>query len=143
MEGTLVCEAFHQTVTDFVSRKCDGACLVSSAILLKRVGYGELIQGYLINDEIKYYVRHYWCRIDGKDYDAGTLVILILRRETLKCLVGKQRRSTTAPIGYNYISSMDPYDLKKLEEGYQLYTRKPKKFWKTSPRWMKQIIQTK
>ena len=78
MEGALVCKAFHQTVTDFVSRKCDGACLVSSAILLKRVGYGELIQGYLINDVMKYYVRHYWCRIDGKDYDGFPVEFYLL-----------------------------------------------------------------
>ena len=90
---------------------------------------------------MKYYVRHYWCHIDGKDYDAGTLITLLLRGETLKCLVGKKRRSTTAPIGYNYISSMDPHELKKLEECYQLYTSKPKKFWKRSPRWMQRIIQ--
>ena len=55
---------FLEIINDFVSRKITAACLVSSAILVHRLKDGGVVEGYLLNDTMKYYLRHYWCRIN-------------------------------------------------------------------------------
>ena len=136
-----VSEKFHETIKDFVSRKILGACLVSSAVLVHRLKMGEIIEGYLINDKMKYYVRHYWCRINEKDYDVGAVINMILMPDISRKL-GKRRRSQTAPEGYKYVSSMNVNELEILEEGFQLYSENPKVFWKKSPGWIRRIIKS-
>ena len=77
-------EKFHETVNDFVTRKVMAACLVSSALLVHRSKVGLVVEGYLINDNFKYYVRHYWCRINEKDYDVGTIINMILMPDVFR-----------------------------------------------------------
>ena len=132
---------FHETINDFVSRKIKAACLISSALLVHRSKVGGVVEGYLINDKMKYYVRHYWCCIDEQDYDVGTVINMILMPEVLRKL-GKRRLSQTPPDGYKYISIMNPHELKKLEDGYSLYSNNPKMFWKNSPGWIQKIIRS-
>ena len=133
---------FHETINDFVSRKLVAACLVSSALLVHRSKAGNVVEGYLINDEMRYYVRHYWCCINGKDYDAGTVINMILMPSVFQKL-GKRRRSQTPPPeGYEYISNTNLQELKSLEDGYSLYRKNPKIFWKNSPCWMRKIIRS-
>ena len=136
-----VSEKFHETVKDFVSRKIVAACLVSSAVLVHRLKMGEVIEGYLINDKMKYYVRHYWYRINEQDYDVGAVINMILMPDLFRKL-GKRRRSQTAPAGYKYVSSTNENELEKLEEGFQLYSKNPKVFWKKSPGWIRQIVES-
>ena len=132
---------FHETINDFVSRKITSACLVSSALLVHRSKVGSVVEGYLINDEMKYYVRHYWCCINEQDYDAGTVINMLLIPDVFQKL-GKRRLSQTPPNGYKYISIINLRELKKLEEGYRLYFNNPKVFWKNSPGWMRRIIKS-
>ena len=133
---------FHETINDFVSRKITAACLVSSAILVHRLKGGGVVEGYLINDRMKYYVRHYWCRINERDYDVGTIINTILMPDVFRKL-GKRRLSQTPPPdGYKYVSIINPHELKKLEDGYILYSNNPKVFWKDSPGWMRKIIRS-
>ena len=133
-------EKFHETINNFVSRKITAACLVSSALLVHRSKTGDVVEGYLINDEMKYYVRHYWCCINEQDYDVGSIINMILIPDVFQKL-GKRRLSQTPPDGYIYISIMNLRELKELEEGYRLYSNNPKVFWKNSPGWMRKIIR--
>jgi len=132
---------FHETINDFVSRKITTACLVSSALLVHRSKAGNVVEGYLINDEMKYYVRHYWCCINGQDYDVGSVINMVLMPDVFQKL-GKRRLSQTPPEGYEYISSTTLQVLKRLEDGYSLYYNNPKVFWKNSPCWMRKIIRS-
>ena len=130
---------FHETINDFVSRNLIGTCLVSSALLLHRLKVGCVVEGYLINDILKCYERHYWYCVNEKDYDVGSVVNTILMSRKL----GKRRRSQTPPPdGYIYLSVMNPHELEKLEEGYRLYSRNLKAFWKKSPGWIRKIIRS-
>ena len=61
-------------VNAFVSRKVCGACLVTSTLLAHRLHIGEVIGGYLVFDDMRSYLRHYWCSVDGVDHDLGSLV---------------------------------------------------------------------
>lgn len=133
---------FHETVNDFVSRKITAACLVSSALLVHRSKTGAVVEGYLINDEMKYYIRHYWCCINEKDYDAGSIINMLLIPDVFQKL-GKRRLSQTPPPnGYRYLSITNLHRLKNLEEGYRLYSNNRKIFWKNSPGWMRRIIKS-
>ena len=132
---------FHETINDFVSRKITAACLVSSALLVHRSKAGSVVEGYLINDEMKYYVRHYWCCINEQDYDVGSVINMLLIPDVFQKL-GKRRLSQTPPNGYRYLSITNLRRLKKLEEGYRLYSNNPKVFWKNSPGWMRRIIKS-
>ena len=98
--------------------------LVSSSLLVHRSKVGDVVEGYLVNDKTKYYVRHYWCCISELDYDVGSVINMILMPGVFQRL-GKRRLSKTAPDWYKYVSIMNPRELDKLEEGYSLYSNNP------------------
>ena len=129
----------EDVVCRFVVRRKYGVCLVASALLRHRLGNdGEVIQGYLIFDTIQCYVRHYWFRIDGKDYDIGTI---INTRLNIGCPPTRLSQAAPSQSCYKYVSAIDQEELTVLEEGYQLYYTKPKKFWKSSRmNWLRKLI---
>ena len=61
-------------VDDFVSRDVYGACLVTSTLLAHRLQIGKVIEGYLVFDDMRSYLRHYWCSVDGVNHDLGSLI---------------------------------------------------------------------
>ena len=126
MSTTTVDSVLEYVVEKFVSRKRFGVCFISSALLVHRLGKGDLVEGYLIFDSHRCYVRHYWCLIDGKDYDAGTII-----STSLKIMQLPSRLSQTRPENYTYISSLNQKELTELEDGYRLYLTNRRKFWKT------------
>ena len=53
----------EKTVDAFVSKGVYGACLITSTLLVHRSQLGKVIEGYLVFDDMKSYLRHYWCSI--------------------------------------------------------------------------------
>ena len=51
-----------------------GACLVTSTLLAHRLQIGKVIEGYLVFDDMRSYLRHYWCNVDGVNHDIGSLI---------------------------------------------------------------------
>ena len=123
----------------FVGRKKYGVCLIASALLRHCLdNNGEVIQGYLIFDSVQCYVRHYWFHIEGKDYDIGTI---INSRLNIGCLPSRLSQTAPSQTCYKYVSAIDQEELTNLEEGYQLYLTKPKRFWKSSQMsWLKKLF---
>ena len=108
--------------------KITAVYLMSSALFVHRSKGGGVVEGYLISDKMKYYVRHYWCCINEQDQDVGTVINMILMPDVFRKL-GKRRLSRAPPPdGYNYISIMNPRKLKTLEDRYALYSKNPKLF---------------
>ena len=66
-------EAIEWVVEQFVSRRRYGVCQVSSALLVHRIDSGEVIEGFLIFDDDKEFVRHYWTRVNGMNIDIGMM----------------------------------------------------------------------
>ena len=126
-------------VCRFVYKRKYGVCLVASTLLRHRLDHdGEVIQGYRIFDSVHCYVRHYWFRIDGKDYDVGTII-----DTRLKIDLPPSRFSQAVPSQscYTYVSALDQEELTTLEKGYQLYLTNPKAFWKCSRmNWLKKLV---
>ena len=136
-------EAFKWTVEKFVTRKRFGVCLLSSTLLIHRLGKGKVVEGYQIFSD-KTYVRHYWVRIDNRDVDVGQE---INKRLSLPHTKRASRLAETAPgSDYFYLSTLDLQELQELEEGYQLYIKKPKAYWKlvgTHLGWLRRLVLKK
>ena len=136
MATTTIDSVLEYLVDKFVSKKRFGVCLISSALLVHRLERGDLVEGYLIFDSHRCYVRHYWCLIGGKDYDAGTIISARLKIPSLP-----SRLSQVAPENYTYMSTLDQEELTELEKGYQLYLSNRRKFWKTLRiGWLKNLL---
>ena len=137
MSITNLDSVLEDVVRVFVEKDRYGVCLVASALLRHRLnGTGMIIEGYLIFDQMKFYVRHYWFRINDKDYDVGTAINV-----GLNIHVPPSRLSEVPPLNYTYASMFDKNELMELEKGYMLYLTKPKKFWKSSPmNWLKRLV---
>ena len=128
----------EDVVRVFVEKSKYGVCLVASALLRHHVNRaGMIIEGYLIFDQMKCYVRHYWFRINGKDYDVGSII-----NTSLNIYVPSSRLSEVPPSNYTYASMLDENELMELEKGYMLYLTNPKRFWKSSPmNWLKRLVR--
>ena len=126
----------EDVVSKFVCKRKYGVCLIASALVVHRLDNGEVIEGYLVFDSHQCYIRHYWCRIDGKDYDIGTLI-----NTRLEIAHIPSRLSQVAPENYTYMSTLDQEELRDLEKGYQLYLSNRRKFWKSSRMgWLKKLL---
>ena len=86
-----------------------------SFLLVLRSKAVGVVEGYLINDEMKYYVQYYWYCINEQNYDAGTVINMILMPDVFQKL-GKRRLSQTPPDGYKYISIMNLRELKNSKK---------------------------
>ena len=54
-------ERHKEKVVDvFVSKDVYGACLITSTLLVHRLQGGKMIEGYLVFDDMKSYLRHYF-----------------------------------------------------------------------------------
>ena len=128
----------EDVVRVFVEKGKYGVCLVASALLHHRANRaGKIIEGYLIFDQMKCYVRHYWFRINGKDYDVGSII-----NTSLNIYDSFSRLSEVTPPNYTYASMLDENELMELEKGYMLYLTNSKKFWKSSPMgWLKRLVR--
>ena len=138
MSVTNVEEILEDVIQRFVVRRKYGVCLVASALLRHRLGgVGDVIQGYLILDSHHCYFRHYWYRLDGKDYDVGTSI-----STRLNIAHPPLRLCETMPSGsYNYVSAFNQAELKAVEKGYQMYLTKQKTFWKSwQMNWLKKLV---
>ena len=138
----------QRIVDAFVARRCSSACLVATAIVANQMGRGEVVEGYQIADEIKGYGRHYWYRLDGVDYDVGTLIALrvipLIKPSARWWVEGRTIRLSTEPptARYTYWCGVDADDeaqCRKLEKSYRAYKQTPHKFWKQAPRWMREL----
>ena len=70
-----------------------------------------MIEGYLVFDELKLYLHHYWCSIDEVNHDLGSNINKRLGNSIFKvCQI--------SPIGYQYVSEMNKMELKELEAGF-------------------------
>ena len=92
----------EDVVSKFVCKRKHGVCLIASALVVHRLDNGEVIEGYLVFDSHQCYIRHYWCRIDGKDYDIGTLI-----NTRLEIAHIPSRLSQVAPENYTYMITLD------------------------------------
>ena len=63
-----------KTVDHFVSRGVYGTCLVTSTFLIHRLLAGKVIEGYLLFDDMKSYLCHYWYSIDEVNHDLGPII---------------------------------------------------------------------
>ena len=108
-------------VDTFVSRRVSGACLVTSILLIHRLQAGNVIEGYLVFDDMRSYMRHYWCSIDGVNHDLGSIINTGLGNS-----IFKGRLSQIPPTGYHYVSEME---LAELEVGFRPYTTHPSTYW--------------
>ena len=111
-----------------------GACLVTSTLLVHRLQIGKVIEGYLVFDAMRSYLRHYWCSVDGVNHDLGSLI-----NKRLGICVFKDPLSQMPPVGYQNMSKMDEMELKELEAGFRCYTVNPKVYWKRAPRWIRAL----
>ena len=102
----------EKMVDAFVSKGVYGACMVTSTLLVNRLQVGKVIEGYLVFDDMKSYLRHYWCSIDGVNS------------------IFKGCLSQIPPIGYQYVREMNKVEVKELEAGFRCYASKPKAYWK-------------
>ena len=124
----------EKIVNVFVSRGVHGACLVTSTLLAHRLQTGEVNKGYLVFNDIRSYLRHYWYSIDGVNHDLGSLI-----NKRLGINIFKGRISQIPPIGYQNMSKMNEMLLKELEVGFRCYTVNPKAYWKRAPRWIRAL----
>ena len=119
-------ERHKENIVDaFVSRGVYGDCLVASTLLIHRLQVGKVIEGYLVFDDMKSYLRHYWCSIDEVNHDLASTI-----KKRLGNSIFEGRLSQIPPIGYQYVSEMNELELKDLEAGFRRYTTKPNAYWK-------------
>ena len=133
-------EAIEWVVEQFASRRTYGVCQVSSALLVHRIGSGEVIEGFLIFDDCKQFIRHYWTRVNGMNIDIGMMIHDKLFSNNIRsCYL-----SIWPPTGkFVYISVRDPETLDELELAHKMYTKKPKDYWKLIGNqlgWVKRLI---
>ena len=131
----------QEIVKKFILKRCIGNCLCSSAMMVHKLGKGEVCEGYLVFDEYQSYIRHYWVRIDMHDYDVGSIINFYLL-PIAAILRGKTRLTDIPPDGYENKSIVDETEqlkLKELEKSYCLYVAKPKQYWKRAPGWMRHV----
>ena len=120
----------EKIVDAFVSKYVFGGCLITSTLLVHRLQVGKVIEGYLVFDDMKSNLRHYWCSIDGVNHELGSI---INKRIFKGCL------SQISPLGYQHVSEMNKVELKELETGFRCYAIKPKAYWKKAPRWIRAL----
>jgi hypothetical protein len=147
------CEAIERIVSHFVKRGWGSACLAGSALLVESLGEGTLVSGYLVNDEFRSYLRHFWYKgRDGISYDVGTMVTTFTQSRALDpvtfvamyALTKGARLSRDAPPStYTYWSAKDGQDreqLAALEDGYARWRKSPDEYWRAAtpppPRWL-------
>ena len=119
----------------FVRRKIVGACLLSSTMLAE-VTNGNVVEGFLIFDELKVYFRHYWTIFNNRIYDIAHLV-----RQKLYPVDYIARLSEVEPPStYKYLSMQNIPQLTELEKGYKQYTEKSRKYFKKAPGWSKKFL---
>ena len=125
----------------FITRKKYGVCLLSSTLLVNRLGEGKVIEGYQIIERNKIYIRHYWVSINDRDIDLGSE---INRRLELPDSFTPTRLTEEIPgKDYFYASEIDLEELSELEYGYHLYLNKPKCYWKLIGArlgWIKKLV---
>ena len=120
----------------FVEKKHMGACLVSSA-LFSELTNAEVVEGYLVYDDQKFYIRHYWAVLEGYEVDIGSMI----NRQLFPIKI-KTRLSTEKPSDdYKYQSS--GYELTRIENGFKLFKEHPKRFWKNAPGWIRRYLSSK
>ena len=149
MSEPTLAQTLQIVVDAFVRKRVSSACLVASGIVVNRMGRGEVVEGYQIEDSLKGYGHHYWYRLDGVDYDIGTpicrRVVRLARPDAVWWVEGRTiRLSTRRPKGYTYWCDGDAEDrsqVKELESAFATYTTAPKKFWARSPRWMRELLR--
>ena len=118
----------NKVIDIFVARERYGVCLLSSTLLVNRLGEGQVIEGYQIFECDKTYVRHYWVRINDEDIDLGTEINRRLGSPHTYKLTRLTEEITSED--YFYISELDSKVLSELEHGYQIYLKHPKRYWK-------------
>ena len=91
-----------------------------------------MILGYLVFDDMKSYLRYYWCSIDALIHDLGSII-----NKRFGNRIFRGRLSQIPTIGYQYVSEMNKMELKELEARFRRYTTKPKAYWKKAPRWIR------
>ena len=101
-------ERHQEKIVDaFVSKVVYGACLVTTTLLIHRSRAGKVIEGYLVFDDMKSYLCHYWCSIDEINRDLGSIINKRLGNNIFEgCLL------QIPPIGYQYVSKMDKKSLR-------------------------------
>ena len=62
----------EKIVDAFVSKGVYGACLITSILLVHRLQTGKVIEGSLVFDDMKSYLRYYWYSIDEVNNDLGS-----------------------------------------------------------------------
>ena len=112
----------------FCKKKLLGACLLSSA-MLSTLTKDDVVEGYLIFDQLKLYFRHYWTVVENTTYDISFRV-----RQRLFQSSSISRLSVIAPSNdYTYLSLENEPQLMELEAGYRDYKEKPNKYLKKAP----------
>ena len=125
----------------FVARKRCDVCLLSSTLLVNRLGKGKVIEGYQIIERDKTYIRHYWVCINDQDIDLGKE---INRRLELPHAFTPTRLTEEIPSkDYFCTSELDLKQLSELEHGYHIYLKNQKRYWKlvgTRLGWIKKFV---
>ena len=119
----------------FCKKKLLGACLLSSA-MLSTLTKGDVVEGYLIYDQLKLYFRHYWTVVENTTYDISFRV-----RQRLFQSSSISRLSVITPSNdYTYLSLENEPQLMELEAGYRDYKEKPNKYLKKAPGWARRYL---
>ena len=78
-------ERHEEKIVDaFVLKGVYGTCLITSTLLFHRLQTGNVIEGYLVFDDVKSNLRHYWCSIDEVNHDLCSIIEAGFRQYTTK-----------------------------------------------------------
>lgn len=134
-------QIFLKIVDRFVERKMRGSCFCASALLYETFKHHNIPaifkKGYLLYREHNSCCLHFWVELNGLKIDIGSSIT----EQTILNVVGMRINKGEC---VDYIADdVERGDLKfnrtdtiKLLEGYDKYSRNPKKVWKNAPSWM-------